>query len=82
MSDTEEIVLPDDIQEEIEEQAESADIKPHECSDDDRVRCATVHGLRAVENKILISISENINTMAGAITSEKQSRKKMQKVVK
>lgn len=75
MSDTEEIVLPDDIQEEIEEQAESADIKPwHECTDDDRVQCATLFGPKAVESKILVSISENINTMAEAIKESEDQK--------
>lgn len=82
MSDTEEIVLPNDIQEEIEEQAESADIRPHECTDDDRVQCATLHGPKAVENKILVSISENINIMAGAIKeSEDQKRTEREKCI-
>ena len=82
MSDTEEIVLPNDIQEEIEEQAESADIRPHECTDDDRVQCATLHGPKAVENKILVSISENINIMAGAINdSEDQKRTEREKCI-
>lgn len=82
MSDTEEIVLLNDIQEEIEEQAESADVRPHECTDDDRVKCATVHGPKAVENKILILISENINAMAGTIKeSEDQKRTEREKCI-
>lgn len=76
MSDTEEeFILPDDIQEEIKEQAESADIlTPHECTNDDRVQCATLYGPRAVESKILVSISENINTMAEAIKESEQQK--------
>lgn len=83
MSDTEEIVLLDDIQEEIEAQAESADVKPwHECTDDDRAQCATLLGPRAVENKILVSISDNINTMAEAIKeSEAQKHSERAKCV-
>ena len=84
MSDTAKIVLTDDIQKEITEQAESADIKPcQECTDDERVKCTTLLGPKAIENKILISISENINTMAQAIKdSEKQKHTERAKCVK
>lgn len=84
MSDTEEIVRLEDVQGEIEDQAESADISPwHECTDRERVQCATLYGPKAVESKILISISENINTMAEAIKeSEDQKRTEREKCIK
>ncbi len=71
----------DEFREDIEKQAESADIgKPDECSEENCIKCATPRGDRAVENKILISISENINTMAETIKeseSQKHSARKM-----
>lgn len=83
MSDTEEAVKLDDIQEEIVEQAESAEITARpKCSDDERAHCATLYGPKAVESKILISISENINTMAEAIKeSEDQKRTEREKCI-
>lgn len=87
MSNIGEIVFSDDVQEEIKEQAQTADIPAevsvrHECTDDDRVQCATSYGPKAVENKILISISENINTMAEAIKeSEDQKRAEREKCI-
>ena len=67
--------MPDDIQEEIQEQAEAADIyTPNECANDKRVQCATLYGPRAVESKILVSISENINIMAEAIKESEQQK--------
>ncbi len=75
MSDIDGFVLPDDIQEEIQEQAEAADIyTPNECANDKRVQCATLYGPRAVESKILVSISENINIMAEAIKESEQQK--------
>lgn len=79
MFETEENVLSDDIQKEIEAQAASADITPRpDCTNDDKVQCATIYGPRAVESKILVSISENINTMAGAIKGSEAKRKNIQ----
>ena len=75
MSDSNDFVLPDDFQKEIQEQARSADVaSPHECTDSDRVRCATMYGPRAVECKILVSISENINTMAESIKASEAQK--------
>jgi len=84
MSNTEEWVLPENIQSEIEKQAENADVPaPNGCSGDERVPCEALYGPHAVESKILVSISENINTMAEAIKeSEKQKHDERAKCVK
>ncbi len=61
-------ILLDDIQEEIQEQAEFADVsEPHKDTNDDQAQYATLYDPRLVEGKILVSISKNINTMAEAI---------------
>ena len=86
MSEDEKDLL-EEFQEEIEEQAESAEIETHieeteitqpddfcECSNEKKAICATKHGPRAVENKILVSISENINTMAEAIKESEDQK--------
>lgn len=83
MSDDVEDLSLDEFEEEIEEQAEAAEVKgSRKCSEDRRVKCATLYGPRAVERKILVSISENINTMADAIKeSEAQKHKERAKCV-
>ena len=78
MSDGKKYALSYDIQEEIQQQAESADVSaPCEHTDTGRVRCATQYGLYEVERKILVSISENINTMAQAIKDSEQQKHKI-----
>ena len=76
-------MLQDKIEEEIEEQSKAVDTTgKHSCSDDERVECATKYGARAVECKILVSISENINTMAAAIKeSEAQKHSERERCV-
>lgn len=50
-----------------------SDYKRELCSEEDRIACALKYGPQAIDNKILVSISENINTMAQAINeSERQ----------
>lgn len=84
MSDDVEELSLDEFQNGIKEQAESAEVNPsRKCTDAERVQCATRYGPRAVENQILASISENINTMAEAIKeSEAQKQKERDKCVR
>lgn len=76
-------VLSEEVEDEIVEQAGQIEELPQpECTAEDRARCAAAYGDKAVENKILISISENINTMAEAIKdSEKQKHDERQKTL-
>lgn len=51
----------------------SAPSQKAKCTEEERIQCALKYGPQAIDNKILVSISENINTMAEAINeSEKQ----------
>ncbi len=77
-------ILSPDIQTQMIEQAKAVDVvAPRNCTDEERAHCALMYGNHAVGNKILISISENINTMANAITeSEEQKQKEREKYVK
>lgn len=76
--------LDSEIQEQMIEQAKAADISVRrECTDEERIRCALTYGSHAVSNKILISISDNINKMAEAINdSEKQKQEEREGYVK
>jgi cytochrome b subunit of formate dehydrogenase len=76
-------VLSEEVENEIVEQARHTEESPQsQCTAEDRVHCAITYGEKAVENKILISISENINTMAEAIKdSEKQKHDERQKTL-
>lgn len=69
-------ILTQEVKDEMAAQAESAIIFPKkECTQEERIECALKYGPRAIDNKILISVSENINKMAEAINnSEEQKR--------
>lgn len=59
-----------------------SDYKEHSCSEEDKIACALKYGPQAIDNKILVSISENINTMAQAINeSERQKSNARDKYV-
>ena len=78
--------LPNDIWNEMMKQAENivdiSDYKKSSCSEEDKIACALKYGPQAIDNKILVSISENINTMAQAMNkSERQKSEARDKYV-
>ena len=46
------------------------------CTQEDRIQCALQYGPEAIDNKIIVSISENINTMAKAINDSEEQKNK------
>ena len=46
------------------------------CSQEDQIKCALRYGPQAIDNKIIVSISENINIMATAITKSEDEKSK------
>lgn len=70
--------LSPDLVEQIKQQAGQAtefpSLNQHLCTEDDQVACAIKYGPHAVHNKILISISDNINIMAQAISQSEDQK--------
>ena len=84
INELEELKRPDadisDILQEVTKQAREADDIPIDqisrCTDDDRIACALRYGPQAIDNKILVSISENINIMATKINQSEEQKTK------
>lgn len=79
-------ILSKEIQDEIESRSKEVQIAEavdeHKYTEDEKIECAIRYGDRAIENRILVSISENINIMAEAIKdSEKQKQDERDKYV-
>ena len=72
----------DDLGEIAQKQAESIEdelerlVAPIGCSDDEKIRCAIKYGPQAIDNKILITISNTINSMAKSLEKNEDSKSK------
>ena len=71
-------ILNDQFVKQVCEQAETAEVPEpahKSCTEEERIQCALQYGPQAIDNRILVSISENINKMAVAI-NESESEKR------
>lgn len=66
--------LIEQIKHQAEQSPEFSSLERRDCTDMERVACALEYGPQAIDNKILISISENINTMAQAINKSEEQK--------
>lgn len=72
--------LSQDIIKAVQKQALEVDESSNgECSNEQRIACAMKYGDQAIDNKILISISETINDMAKEIGNSEASKNSARK---
>lgn len=75
-------IVDENFLNQVYEQAQAVEIveplRPS-CSEDDRIRCALQYGPQAIDNRILVSISENINKMAVAINESESEKREARK---
>ena len=75
MSENEHLAIADEIESRIVGQAKDTELHDRkECSEEQKIYCATTYGNQAIDNKILSSISDNINKMAEAINKGERQK--------